>query len=178
MERNLAYEDQREPWLTNDPDKYVSYVKVGVKAISSLEGRSPSIITYTISYDPFQTIEEMKLQIYEETSISATLQLLIFAGKQLEDDRTLADYCIQYKSTFHLIVKEKEFESRSKKIDLDYTPHRLHPDLFTLQSKSFIRPDEGFSRLEQAGMLINDSFLDISANVWRLLLTSTFYKNM
>jgi len=65
-------------------------------------------------YDPVGTIEEAKLQIHEKSGIPDRLQSLIFARKQLEDDRTLADYCIQYLSTFHIILREEETSTRQK----------------------------------------------------------------
>lgn len=50
------------------------------------------------------TIEVFKFFIWEKTSIPVEKQRLIFAGKQLQDDRTLRDCGIPRESTFHMVL--------------------------------------------------------------------------
>ena len=80
-------------------------MQIVVKVVKVVNSKS---ITLEVEMNEF--IENEKAKIYFKEGIPVDQQQLMFAGKQLEDNRTLKGYNIIHKSTLHFILLCKDIE--------------------------------------------------------------------
>lgn len=61
--------------------------------------------TITVETELSDTVLAVKQKVQKQEGIPPEQQRLLFTGKQLEDDRTLADYAVKDNSVLHLVLR-------------------------------------------------------------------------
>jgi hypothetical protein len=90
--------------------------------------RAVSGNTLTLEVEPSTLVEQLKRQIQDKEGIPLQQQRVVYAGKQLENNRAVSDYNIEKESTLYLLLRLRAAGNRNREED---TVMETNKDRFT-----------------------------------------------